>query len=147
MKIILRKEVDKLGAAGEIVTVKNGYARNFLIPKGMANRATDGTIKAVETEKKQRAFKIEKERKAAQSQSESLSNVSLTVKAKAGDEGRLYGTVTTQMIADALKAKGHDIDRKRIDLDDTIKSLGTYAAKVKLYTDVVATVNFTVEAE
>lgn len=147
MKIILRKEVDNLGNAGDIVVVKDGYARNFLIPKGLASRATGGTVKAVETEKKQRVFKIERERKTAQSLAETLSQLSVTVKAKAGEEGKLYGAVTTQMIADALKAQGHDIDRRKIELDDAVKSLGNYSAKVKLYSDVVASVAVTVEAE
>jgi large subunit ribosomal protein L9 len=147
MKIILKKEVEKLGEIGDVLTVKDGYARNYLIPKGIAVRATDGMLKAIEIEKKQKAFKIERERKAARELAESLERFSLIVKAKAGEGGRLYGTVTAQMIVDGLKAKGFEVDRKQITIDPPIKQVGKYQVAVKLYSDVVATLNLEVEAE
>lgn len=147
MKIILKKEVDKLGEIGDMLIVKDGYARNYLIPKGLAVRATDGMLKAIEIEKKQKAFKIERERKAARELAESLERLLLNVKVKAGEEGRLYGTVTTQMIADRLKSKGFEIDRKQITIDPPIKQVGKYEVAVKLYSDVVAKLNLEVEAE
>lgn len=147
MKIILKKEVDKLGEIGDMLIVKDGYARNYLIPKGLAVRATDGMLKAIEIEKKQKAFKIERERKAARELAESLERLLLNVKVKAGEEGRLYGTVTTQMVADRLKSKGFEIDRKQITIDPPIKQVGKYEVAVKLYSDVVAKLNLEVEAE
>ncbi|KER10959.1 MAG: 50S ribosomal protein L9 [[Candidatus Thermochlorobacteriaceae] bacterium GBChlB] len=147
MQVILRKEVEKLGAEGELVKVKDGYARNFLIPRGLAVRATEGMLKAIEIEKKQKAFKIERERKAARELAESLERLLLNVKVKAGEEGRLYGTVTTQMVVDGLRAKGFDIDRKQITIDPPIKQVGKHEVAVKLYSDVVATLHLEVEAE
>lgn len=147
MKIILRKEVENLGNQGELVTVKDGYARNYLIPRGLAVRATEGSIRAIETEKKQRAFKIEKERKTARELADRLEQAALTIHARAGESGKLFGTVTTQMVADALKAKGFEVDRKQVTLEEAIKNLGNHTVKVKLYTDVFATVNVLVEAE
>ncbi|ACF13121.1 ribosomal protein L9 [Chloroherpeton thalassium ATCC 35110] len=147
MKIILRKEVSSLGLQGEVVTVKDGYARNFLIPNGLAIRATEGAIKAIETEKKQRAFKIEKERKAARELADSIERISLSVCVKAGESGKLFGTVTPQMIADGLKTKGFDVDRKQITIEEPIKALGKYEVSIKLYTDVVATLKLEVEGE
>lgn len=147
MKIILKKEVDKLGEIGDMLIVKDGYARNYLIPKGFAVRATDGMLKAIETEKKQKAFKIERERKAARELAESLERLLLIVKVKAGEEGRLYGTVTTQMVVDGLKLRGFDIDRKQITIDPPIKQVGKHEVSVKLYHDVVAKLHLEVEAE
>lgn len=147
MQVILKKDVEKLGEAGQVVKVKDGYARNYLIPRGLAVRATDGMLKALEEEKKQKAFKIERERKAARELAASLERLTLCIKAKAGEEGRLYGTVTTQMVADALKAQGFDIDRKQITIDPPIKQLGKHEASVKLYSDVVAKLQLEVEAE
>lgn len=147
MKVILKKEVEKLGEMGDVVTVKDGYARNYLIPRGLAVRATEGMLKAIEEEKKQKAFKIERERKAARELAESLERLLLNVKAKAGEEGKLYGAITTQMIADKLKDKGFDIDRKQITIDPPIKQVGKHQVSIKLYSDVIAKLNLEVEAE
>ncbi len=147
MKIILKKEVDKLGEIGDMLIVKDGYARNYLIPRGLAVRATEGMLKAIETEKKQKAFKIERERKAARELAESLERLLLNVKVKAGEEGRLYGTVTPQMIVDSLKSKGFEVDRKQITIDPPIKQVGKHEVSVKLYSDVVAKLSLEVEAE
>jgi large subunit ribosomal protein L9 len=147
VKIILRKNVDKLGDQGEVVTVKDGYARNYLIPRGVAIRATEGTLKAMETEKKQRAFKIERERKSARDLSDSITRLTLVIKVKAGDEGKLYGTVTTQMVSDALKEKGFDVDRKHITIEPAIKQVGKHVVTAKYYSDVQGEINIDVQPE
>jgi len=147
VKIILRKNVATLGDAGEVVTVKNGYANNFLIPQGYAIRATEGTLKALETEKKQQARKIELQRKNARDLSAKLEQMTLKVTAKAGESGKLFGTVTVGDIAEALSQQGVDIDRRKIHLEAPIKSLGKYEADAKLFMDVTAKLSIEVEAE
>ncbi|HWR00562.1 MAG TPA: 50S ribosomal protein L9 [Chlorobaculum sp.] len=147
MKIILRKDVVTLGDAGEVVNVKNGYANNYLIPQGYAIRATEGTIKALETEKKQQTRKIELQRKSARDLATKIEQMTLKVQAKAGESGKLFGTVTASDIADALKAQGVDIDRRKITLEAPIKSLGKYEADAKLFLDITVKLNIEVEAE
>ncbi|TCD47699.1 50S ribosomal protein L9 [Chlorobium sp. N1] len=147
MKVILRKDVAALGDAGEVVAVKNGYANNYLIPQGMAIRATEGTLKALETEKKQQARKIELQRKSARDLAQKIEQMVLKIQAKAGESGKLFGTVTAGDIADALKGVGVEIDRRKITLEAPVKLLGKYEAEAKLFSDVTAKVNFEVEAE
>ncbi|NTV67789.1 MAG: 50S ribosomal protein L9 [Chlorobaculum sp.] len=147
MKIILRKDVATLGDAGEVVSVKNGYANNYLIPQGYAIRATEGTLKALDTEKKQQARKIELQRKNARDLATRLEQMTLKVHAKAGESGKLFGTVTAGDIAEALKAQGVDIDRRKIHLEAPIKSLGKYEADAKLFMDITAKLSLEVEAE
>ncbi|ANT63933.1 MULTISPECIES: 50S ribosomal protein L9 [Prosthecochloris] len=147
MKIILRQNVATLGDAGEVVDVKNGYANNYLIPQGMATRATDGALKALETERKQQARKIEQQRIAAREIAARLQQLTLKVSAKAGETGKLFGTVTSADIAEALKAEGVTVDRRKITLEAPIRSLGNYEADVKLFMDVTSTIKVTVEAE
>jgi large subunit ribosomal protein L9 len=147
VKVILRNNVATLGDAGEVVAVKNGYANNFLIPQGMAIRATEGTLKALETEKKQQTKKIELQRKSAREHAQKIEQMSLKVFAKAGDSGKLFGTVTSADIADALKAQGIDIDRRKITIEAPIKSLGKYEADAKIFQDISVKVHFEVEAE
>ncbi|HWQ25993.1 MAG TPA: 50S ribosomal protein L9 [Chlorobaculum sp.] len=147
MKIILRKDVATLGDAGEVVTVKNGYANNYLIPQGYAIRATEGTIKALETEKKQQTRKIELQRKSARDLATKIEQMTLKVQAKAGESGKLFGTVTASDIAEALKAQGVDIDRRKITLEAPIKSLGKYEADAKIFLDITVKLNIEVEAE
>ncbi len=147
MKIILRKDVAALGDAGDVVAVKNGYANNYLIPQGMAIRATEGTLKALETEKKQQAKKIEQQRKNARDLAQKIEQMTLKVYAKAGESGKLFGTVTSSDIAEALSAQGVEIDRRKITLEAPVKLLGKYEADAKLFMDVTVKVNFEVEAE
>lgn len=147
MKVILRKDVAALGDAGDVVAVKNGYANNYLIPQGMAIRATEGTLKALETEKKQQAKKIELQRKNARDLAQKIEQMTLKVSARAGESGKLFGTVTSADIAEALKAEGVDIDRRKITLEAPVKALGKYEAEAKLFMDVIVKVNFEVEAE
>jgi len=139
--------VATLGDAGEVVTVKNGYANNFLIPQGYAIRATEGTIRALETEKKQQARKIELQRKSARDLATKIEQLTLKVQAKAGESGKLFGTVTASDIAEALKAQGVEIDRRKITLEAPIKSLGKYEADAKLFLDITVKLNIEVEAE
>jgi len=147
VKVILRKDVAALGDAGEVVAVKNGYANNFLIPQGMATRATEGTLRALETEKKQQAKKMELKRKSARDLAARIEQMALKVQAKAGESGKLFGTVTAADIAEVLKAQGVEIDRRKITMEAPVKTLGKYEAEVKLFSDVVVRVSFEVEAE
>lgn len=147
MKVILRNNVATLGDAGDVVAVKNGYANNFLIPQGIAIRATEGTLRALETEKKQQTKKIELQRKSAREHAQKIEQMSLKVYAKAGDSGKLFGTVTSADIADALKAQGIDIDRRKITIEEAIKTLGKYEADAKIFQDITVKVHFEVEAE
>ncbi|MCF8215756.1 MAG: 50S ribosomal protein L9 [Chlorobium sp.] len=147
MKIILRQDVAALGDAGDVVAVKNGYANNYLIPQGMAIRATEGTLKALETEKKQQAKKIELQRKNARELAQKIEQMTLKVFAKSGESGKLFGTVTAADISEALKTQGVEIDRRKITLEAPVKTLGKYEAEAKLFMDVIVKVNFEVEAE
>jgi large subunit ribosomal protein L9 len=148
MEVILRQDIKGLGYKDDKVTVANGYGRNFLLPKGMATLATESAKKMHAEIMKQRAFKEDKLRKEAAANSEKLAGVSIKVGAKAGENGKIFGSVTTIQIAEALLKAGYNIERKNIEInDDTIKQLGTYSAKVRLYKDVSATVNFEVVAE
>lgn len=141
MKVILRKDVETLGKIGDIVNVKNGYARNFLIPRGYAYTATEGAIKALEIEKKRMAKKIEQDRARAEELSQELSKVQLTFQMKVGEEGRLYGSVTPLMIAQKLQEEfNFNIDKRNILLDESIKSLGIFDVKIKLFQDINATI-------
>lgn len=139
MKVILRKNYDQLGKVGDIVNVKEGFALNFLIPRKIAFIATEGNIRALEEEKKQTAKKVAKELEAAQKLALELEKVSVTIPVKVGEEDKIFGTVTTQMIADSLKEKGYDIDKRKIEISEPIKALGIYNIAVKLHQDVTAT--------
>lgn len=147
MKVILRKDVAALGDAGEVVAVKNGYANNYLIPQGMAIRATEGTLKALETERKQQARKIELQRTSARELAQKIAQKTLRITVKAGETGKLFGAVTAGDIAEALKAEGVELDRRKISLEAPIKTLGKYEADVKLFMDVTTKVGVLVEAE
>ncbi|MEX0780966.1 MAG: 50S ribosomal protein L9 [Balneolales bacterium] len=136
MQLILKQDVDNLGPAGELVNVKGGYGRNFLIPQGKAVMATKGAIKAWETERKQAIQKQEMDVTAAQEMADKLSETSITVAVKAGEGGQIFGSVTTQQVADALAEKGFDLDKRKIDLDENIKALGDYQATVTLTSNI-----------
>lgn len=140
MKVILRKNYDQLGKIGDLVEVKNGYARNFLLPRQIAYIATKGNIRALEEEKQQLAKKEVKELDSAKVLAAELENVSITIPVKVGEEDKIFGSVTSQMISDALKEKNYDIDKRKIDLEESIKALGIYSVNVKLHTDVSAVV-------
>ena len=149
MDIILKQDVNNLGYKNDIVTVKPGYARNFLIPQGMAILATERNRKIVAEEMRQQAHKEEKVRNEAQEKANIINGLKLRVPAKASETGKIYGSVNNVQIANAIKeACNLDIDRKQIVLsDDTVKEIGSYKAKVKLHKDVQAEVEFEVYAE
>ena len=140
MKVILRKKFDQLGKVGDVLTVKDGYARNYLIPRQIAYQATKGNILALEEEKKQILKKEVKELEAAQKFASNLEKISITIPVKVGEEDKIFGTVTNQMISDSLKEKGYDIDKRKIEITEQIKSLGIYSVSIKLHPSVSATV-------
>lgn len=140
MKVILRKNYENLGKIGDIVEVKAGFARNFLIPRSIAYTATAGNIKAFEQEKIQIEKREEKELHAAQKIAAELDNVSISIPVKVGEEDKIFGTVTTQMIADALKEKGFELDKRKIEITEPIKALGIYTVNVKLHPSVTTNV-------
>jgi large subunit ribosomal protein L9 len=148
MEVILNQDVKGLGYKYDIVKVRAGYGRNFLIPRGVAVLATESNKKVQAETLKQRSFKEEKLRTAASANVEKLAALTLKVGAKAGESGKIFGSVTNIQIADALKKEGYDVERKNIEMNtEAIKNLGNYSAKVRLYKDIVATVNFEVVAE
>lgn len=148
MKIILKQDHEKLGQKNDILTVKTGYARNYLIPKGYAIQATDSAVKVHNENLKQRAHKEEKVKNEAEKIAEKLSTVKLVIGAKVSSAGKIFGSVNTIQIAEALKEKGFDIDRKNILLgDEAVKEVGHYKAVVKLHRDVKVNVDFEVKAE
>ena len=140
MKVILRKHFENLGEVGTVVEVKDGYALNYLIPRHIAYLATEGNIKALQEEKKQSAAKEVKELEAANKLKAELENIQVTINVKVGEEERLFGSVTTNDIAEALNGKGFEIDKRKIDLTEPIKALGIHEVNVKLHPKVVAVV-------
>ncbi|OGP67194.1 MAG: 50S ribosomal protein L9 [Deltaproteobacteria bacterium RBG_16_44_11] len=132
MKVILKQNVPSLGKAGDLIKVHDGYARNYLIPKGLATEADEKNIKTFEHEKRNILRKAEKEHKSAEDLALVLANVTLAFSRKVGDQDKIFGSVTTKDIEESLKEKGYSIDRKMIILDDHIKSLGEFKVKIKL---------------
>lgn len=148
MEIILKQDIQNLGYKDDIVKVKDGYARNYLIPNGMAINATASERKIHQEILKQRAHKEEKIKKEALSVAEKLKNVSLTIGAKTSSKGKIFGSVNTIQLSEALKEKGFDIDRKIITIkEDLIKEVGKYTAKVRLHKEVQIEVPFEIIAE
>ena len=148
MDIILKKDLKGLGYKNDIVKVKNGYGRNFLIPQGVAVLATDSNKKMQAEEIKQSSFKEQKLRNEATAIAAKLADVTVKVGAKAGESGKIFGSVTNIQLAEALKKAGYDLERKNIEMnEDAIKTLGTYSAKVRLFKEIAATINFEVIAE
>lgn len=146
-KILLREDMDNLGGRGEIVKVKSGYARNYLLPQGLATLATKGNLKQIELERAALLKKVATERSTAEAQADQMRDIALNFERKAGDNGTLFGSVTTMDIAEALQAKGYEIDRRRIVLKDTIKETGDYTANLKLHREVTLEIPVTVTAE
>jgi len=147
MKVILRKNIETLGRIGDIVDVKEGYALNYLIPRKYAYAALKGNILALEEEKKQNEKVRLREISDAENLAAELNKVSISIPVQVGEEDKIFGTVTTQMIADSLKEKGFDIDKRKIELDEQIKALGIYSISVKLHQNVTATVKVWVVRE
>jgi large subunit ribosomal protein L9 len=136
MKVILTDEIRGLGTRGDIVTVKDGYARNFLIPKKLAREATSGNLKAVEQDKKKWAMLGQQEKAAAQKSADAVKGMKVTIQKRVGDNGHLFGSVTANEIADALEAKGVNVEKRRIELDHPIKSLGSHDIEIRLHREV-----------
>ncbi len=148
MEVILKKDVENLGYANDVVKVREGYACNFLLPRGLADVATDSARKQLTETLKQRAHKLAKIKADAEALAGSVEGKTLKIGAKVGEKGRIFGSVNTIMIADALKAMGFDVDRKSIKLKgEAIKSIGKYEAEVVFHRDVVRTIPFEVVEE
>ena len=148
MKIVLRADVDNLGQKGDLVEVADGYARNYLVPRGLALRSTKGIEKQADAMRRNRDARDRREREAAQSLAAQFEGKTIEVKARAGAEGKLFGSVTATDIAAAIQAQtGAQLDRRKIGLDDSLKELGTVDVPVRLHPDVVATVHVEVVAE
>ena len=135
-KVLLREDVDDLGARGEIVRVRAGYARNYLLPRNLAVEATTGNVKGIEQERAALLKKEAKERSTAEAQSEKMRSLTLEFKRKAGEQGALYGSVTSMDLAEALKERGYEIDRHRIHLREPLKRLGEFNVPVRLHREV-----------
>jgi len=147
MKIILKKDIETLGNAGQVISVKQGYARNYLIPQGFALEATPGNMRAFEHENQAAQKRLQRGKKDAEELAAQLEKLSLTVAVQVGEEEKLFGSVTSQNIADLLKDNGYDLDRRKIVLEDPIKALGVYDVPVKLHPEVTATVKVWVVRE
>ncbi len=136
MKIILRQNIEKLGSIGDLVTVKDGYARNYLIPRQMAYFATPGAEKRLEIERRQYDKKMARAKEQAELTAAKLAELQISVPMAVGEEGKLFGSVTPQMIAQELEVRGFTIDRRSITIEEPIKSLGVFDVKVKLHPEV-----------
>ena len=148
MEIILKEDVENLGLKDDLVTVKDGYGRNFLIPAGKAIIATSSAKKMREENIRQKAHKEEKAREEAQKQLETLQGMKITVGAKAGEAGKIFGSVNTIQLAEAIKGLGHELDRKQLSIkNEPIKEVGSYEAEISLHREVKGTINFEVVAE
>lgn len=147
MKVVLLESIDGLGTVGQEVKVKDGYARNFLIPKGLALLATDSNIKAFKDKIQARIRSEAKSKEHAQKIAEELGAITLQFKVKTGQEGKLFGSITNTNIHDALVEKGFEVDKKKIILPEAIRHVGTHEVNVRLFTDVSAVVKIEVEAE
>ena len=147
MEVILREHVDNLGRRGEIVKVADGYARNFLLPRKLALPVTDGNKKVIERERVKFEAKEAEEQKVAQAMSDRIANVDIVIARRVGETDVLFGSVTSADIADALHAKGFDVDRRKLQLHEPIKKVGEYTVPIKLHRDVTTHVKVRVIAE
>lgn len=148
MNIILKQDIPNLGHKDDIITVKDGYARNYLIPKGYAISATKEATKVHEEILRQRAHKEAQMKEAAEKMAEEMKDISLTIGAKTSTKGKIFGSVNTIQIAEALKEKGFDVDRKNISIkDDLIKEIGQYSATIKLHKEVYVDIPFEIVSE
>lgn len=147
MEVILRETIDNLGRAGQVVKVANGYARNYLLPKKLAYLATPGNLKVIEFERQSLLKKEAKQKDESEKLKEMLDKVEITIRRKVGEQNALYGSVTNADIAEELEKKGYQIEKRKIHLDDHIKSLGEFFIPIRLFKDVTAHVKLKVEAE
>ena len=147
MKLILREDVENLGKIGEIVEVAGGYGRNYLLPRGLAVKASTKNLKEQEHQKKLIQARMDRQKKDAQEMAGSLDSVSCTISRKTGEDEKLYGSVTSRDIEEALREEGDSIDRKRISLEEPLKKLGVYTVPVKLHADVTGNIKVWVVKE
>lgn len=148
MEVILREDIENLGLKDDLVTIKDGYGRNYLIPQGKAVVATKSEIKVREENMRQRAHKIEKMKEQAEADLKKIQDANVEVGAKAGEGGKIFGSVNTIQLADAIKKIGVEVDRKNIRIEnEPIKNLGTYTAEVEIMRDVVGQIEFKVVEE
>ena len=147
MQVILREDIEKLGKIGDLVKVADGYARNFLVPTKKAIEATPKNVNAMEHARKMVSDRLRKLKKEATTEADKIKGLSITIKAKTGEEGKLFGSVTSMDIAEAAKAQGVVIDKRKIVLAEPIKRLGEFVVPVKLHTDIAAELKVTVVAE
>ena len=146
MKVILTEEIRGLGTRGDVVTVKDGYARNFLLPKNLAREATTGNLKQIEHERRKWSLLASQEKDAAQKAADKVKGAKVQIEKRVGDQGHLFGSVTANEIADALAAKGIEVDKRRIELAQPIKSIGVHDVEVRLHRDVTAQIQVEVVA-
>ena len=146
-ELILRDDVENLGSAGDVVDVKPGYARNYLLPQGLALRATEGNLKRMKEERRHKERAVEREREQAEELAAELEGRSITFHVQAAEEGKLFGSVTAQDIENRLAEEGLTVDRRRIGLEEPIKELGVYNLEVDLYEDVAPVLKVWVVAE
>lgn len=146
MKVILTQDIKNLGHKDDVVTVKDGYGRNFLIPQGKAKLASSSSLKMLAEDLRQREFKQDKLKKDAEANAEKLNGITLTIKTKAGASGKIFGSITSLQVAQALKEKGIEVDRRKIALDD-IKNLGSYHAAINLFKEITASISLEIVSE
>ncbi len=147
MKVVLKDDIMNIGKMGQIIDVADGYARNYLVPRGLAIEANTKNIKSLEHEKRIIQEKAKKIKNSAEDISHKISTMTLVIKAKSGDDGKLFGSVTTMDIAELLQNEGIKIDKKRISLDEPIKRLGSYTVNVKLHSEISTQLNVQVVEE
>jgi large subunit ribosomal protein L9 len=147
MEVILRETIDKLGRAGQVVKVANGYARNFLLPRRLAYLATPGNLKVIEAERQNLLRKEAKQQGDAEQLKQMLEKVEIIIRRKVGEQNALYGSVTNSDVAEELEKKGFDIEKRKIHMDDHIKQIGEYEIPIRLFKDVTAHVKLKVQPE
>jgi len=148
MKVLLKEDIKSVGKKGDVINVSDGYARNYLLPRGLAIEADEGVIKAVKAQKQVQDMKQQKEKERAIKQAQLISEKAIVISAKCGDNGKLFGSVTNKELADELdKQMGIKVDKKKIELDEPIKSIGRFKANVKLYPGVEAELTIIVQAQ
>ena len=147
IEIILRETIDNLGRAGQVVKVANGYARNYLLPRKLAYPATPGNLKVIESERQSLFRKEAKQKEEFEKQMQMLEKIEITIRRKVGEQNALYGSVTNSDIADELEKKGFQVEKRKIHMDDHIKTIGEFSIPIRLFKDVTAHVKVKVEAE
>lgn len=147
MKVILKEDVKNLGVAGSIVNVADGFARNYLIPRNLAMEANTRNLKVLEQERKKIEEAARKAKESAKEIANRLSSITVQIQAKAGEEGKLFGSITNADISEALKKEGFDVERKKIILEEPIKRIGSYTVNVKVHQDIIVPVNINVVSE